>query len=120
MKRPSALRSGVWLLLAAVLPGCAYTLAMESRPEPALVELPNGTRISTPDEARVRWAPFNKQEVTVTAAGYRPLTLDLRQDHVRFGRLWKRPFRRAKGEVEFLLVPTHGTTGTWGEADVPD
>lgn len=106
-------------LLALASPGCSYTLAVESLPQPALVQLPDGTRVTTPGEAQVRWAPFNRQVVTVTATGYRPLVLDLRDRHVRWFRYIRRPFGPVRSEVEFVLVPTHGSTGTWSENDVP-
>lgn len=103
-----------------MLGGCAYTIRIESIPQPALVELPDQTRVTTPGDATVRWAPFDKQEIRVTATGYRPLTLDLRAKHVRFARYIKRPFGPVRSEVQLILVPTHGPTGTWSEADVPD
>jgi hypothetical protein len=110
----------VSLIGVITLSGCAYTLQTASLPQPALVELPNGRRVSTPGVLKVRWAPFNTQIVRVTATGYRPLTVDLRERHVRFGRLVKRPFRKVKSEVEFVLVPVHGAVGTWDEGSVPD
>ena len=100
--------------------GCAYTLQTASLPQPALVELPNGRRVSTPGTLKVRWAPFNTQVVRVTATGYRPLTIDLRERHVRFARLINRPFRKVKAEVEFVLVPVHGAAGTWDARSLPD
>lgn len=106
------------ILATFAMQGCAYRVELRSLPEPVLVELPDGSRVSTPSEARFVWAPFNHQRVRVTASGYRPLEVDLRKHDVRLKRLLGRPFKRVKGEVEFVLVPTHGPTGTWTEEDV--
>ncbi len=113
-----------WMVVASLLSstttGCGYKLQTASLPQPALVELPNGRRVSTPGTIRLRWAPFNRQVVRVTATGYRPLTVDLRDRHVKLGRLLARPFRKVKGEVEFVLVPVHGPAGTWSEDAIPE
>ncbi len=106
------------LIAGLVGQGCAYRVALQSQPEPVLVELPDGSRVSTSDVAQLKWAPFNHQRVRVTATGYRPLEIDLRARDIRLRRLLGRPFKRVKGEVEFILVPTHGPSGTWSEADV--
>jgi len=118
--RPSSNLSKALPLLCVLGSSCAYTLTVESFPQPALVELPDGSRVSTPTQARLRWAPFNSQTVRVQATGYRPVEIDLRDEHMRFGQLWKHPFRRTRGDVEFVLIPTHGAAGTWSETDVPD
>lgn len=101
------------LLLALV--GCTYSVHLASRPSPAVVQLPDGRRVTTPDEIRLRWRPFRKQVATVTALGYRPLEVDLSRLRLRSGRA----FSGQAGEVEVLLVPDHGPTGTWTVEDVP-
>ena len=86
-----------------------------------MVELPDGERVTTPGSVALLWKPYNRQIVRVTATGYRPLEVDLRRNEVKFGRFIGRAFRRGdRGEVEFVLVPTHGPTGTWTEGDIPD
>lgn len=114
--------------IALIGPGCAYRVAIDSRPAAALVELPDGSRLTTPAVARVRWAPWNQQVIQVSATGYRTVSLDLRRREVRFKRFLFRVPRglpsdrdalRARGRVELVLVPAHGPTGTWTEADIP-
>lgn len=99
-----------------VAPGCAYSLHIESDPPGALVELPNGARVSAPDTVKVRWSPLRRLPVRVTAPGYRPLEIDLRRREVNMRRVVRsywHPFRRPDGHVEFILVATHGPAGTW-------
>lgn len=112
------------LLLLIALSGCGYRVQLESLPEGATVELPNGDLIATPETARFRWVPFGKQVVRVTAPGYRALEIDLvrpggeitlwRVIRARVFRPWTtfRP-QRAVGRVEFVLVSEHGPAGTW-------
>jgi hypothetical protein len=99
------------LMLALV--GCLYTVHLDSRPRPVVVELPDGRRVTTPTEVQVRWRPFRRQTLTASAVGYRPRVL-------RMGEL--RSHRALGGrdiEVEVLLVPAHGPAGTWSAEDVP-
>ena len=90
------------------------------------VVLPNGEQAILPVEYSARWAPFNAQEVTATAKGFRPLTTDLRDREIRFGRYITdtlfRPatlFGAPRGEVRLVLVPEHGPVGTWSEDELP-
>ena len=58
--------------------------------------------------------------LTVSAPGFRPLSVDLRRSEIR---LWRygtdtlfRPrtlFGAPRRQVQFALVPQHGPTGTW-------
>ncbi|MCA9569773.1 MAG: hypothetical protein KC656_18140 [Myxococcales bacterium] len=102
--------------MIALLLGCTYTVHLASRPSPALVQLPDGRRITTPDDVKIRWRPFSKATATVTASGYRPLEIELRDLRLRSGRA----FSGQVGELTILLVPTHGPTGTWAAEDVPE
>jgi hypothetical protein len=113
-------------MIALLLLGCPYRVTLTSDPTPAQLVLPDGSAAVTPLEAKLRWAPFSKQEVVATAPGYRPLTVDLRDHEIRLWRLVGTTlFRPAtiggapRGEVELVLVPDHGPAGTWTEDQVP-
>lgn len=105
-------------LLLLALSGCAYRVALVSTPPGALVELPSGRQVTTPAEVKIRWAPFNEAVVRASARGYRPLEVDLRDTEVKAGRFFFRGFKRPRGEVELVLIPAHGPTGTWLPAEV--
>ena len=114
-----------WLVLIA-LTGCAYKLQLNAEPAGAEVVLPNGGMVVAPAEAQLRWAPFNHQQVRVTAPGYRPLEVDLRRSEIRAGHYVRdtllRPrtlLGRPRGAVLFVLVPEHDGVGTWEPEDVP-
>lgn len=113
-------------MIAWLLAGCAYKVALSSVPTPVEVVLPDGRVVVTPVEVDLRWAPFGHQPIVARAVGYRPLELDLRRDEIRLGRLvgttlghpstlWGRP----RGEIRLLLVREHGPAGTWDPADLP-
>ncbi len=98
-----------WLLLT----GCLYTVRIESRPSPAVVQMPDGSRVTTPAQVQLRWRPLTKRVATATANGYRPYDIELRR--LRNHRaLWGQPV-----DVEVMLIPAHGATGTWTVEDVP-
>lgn len=107
------------LLLPLLLCGCAYRVRLLSTPPGALVELPSGRQVITPADVRLQWAPYNHQVLKVTARGHRPFEVDLRDTEVKFGRYLFRGFKRPRGEVELVLVPTHGPAGTWTPSEVP-
>ena len=114
------------MMCVLLLQGCAYKVAISSVPAGAEVLLPDGSTITTPGETVLRWAPFNKQSVTVLAAGYRPITVDLRRSELRAGRIARdsllRPATLAgapRGYLSVILVPEHGAVGTWTEDEVP-
>ena len=107
------------LLLPILLCGCAYRVRLLSTPPGALVTLPSGRQVTTPADVRLEWAPYSQQVIEVTARGYRPMTLDLRETEVKFGRYLLRGFKRPRGEVELVLVPAHGPSGTWTPNEVP-
>ncbi len=102
-------------LALLVLLGCTYTLRVVSEPSPALVQLQDGRRISTPGEVKLRWRPLRRTTATVTAAGYRPLEVALHRLRLRSGRA----FSGQRGEVLVVLVPEHGPVGTWSADEVP-
>lgn len=112
---------GAWLLS-----GCAYKVALSSDPAAAVVRLPEGDEVITPDVVDLRWRPFGEQVVVVSSPGYRTTAFDLRDREIRWGRYVTdtlfRPatlFGAPRGEVRFVLVPEHGPAGTWREDDVP-
>ncbi len=112
--------------MLVLLGGCAYKVQLSSDPAAASVELPDGERLITPDIAVLRWRPFGRQEVRVSATGYRPVTIDLRDREIRWSRyVTDTLFRPAtlagapRGDVRFVLVPEHGPVGTWSEDAVP-
>jgi hypothetical protein len=115
-------------MIALLFAACAYHVAIESQPTSALVQLPDGAVAVTPAWVELRWAPLKKQTVTVTARGYRPVTLDVTRRPLRFAWFEEPPatvpvFRmdRTGGppRIEVVLVPEHGGAGTWTEGDVP-
>jgi hypothetical protein len=114
------IKLGVLAGCLVLISGCAYRVALETRPSPAIVELPDGSRVTTPNVVTLRWAPFNRQIVKVTANGYRPMEVDLRRQEIRFGRFLGRGLRNPRGRVDFVLVPLHGAAGSWTEADIPE
>ena len=103
-----------------LLVGCAYKVDLVSDPAGARVELPDGSAVFTPEQVKLKVAPFTKQEITASAPGYRPLTLDVRR---REATMWRyvsdvlfRPgtwLGRSRGTLELQLVPQHGPVGTW-------
>ncbi len=113
--------------MAFAAPGCAYKMQLNSAPSGAEVRLPDGSAVVTPtEEVTLRWAPFNRQPVTVLAAGYRPLTIDLRRHEIRFGHYIRDTLLRprtllgqSRGTVYLVLVPIHDHVGTWDADDVP-
>ena len=119
--------SRLWIVIALAGSGCAYKVAITASPSPALAELPNGKgTVSLPADVTFRWVPFGKQQIRVSADGYRPVELDLRRREIRWSRYVTdtlfRPatlFGRPRGEVRVILVPDHGPVGTWSEQDVP-
>ena len=107
-------------LTALLMTGCAYKVELSSAPAGARVALPDGTEVFTPEVVQLRMAPFNRQEITVTSPGYRPLTVDLRKREMRFWRYVSDALFRPgtltgapRGHIELLLVPLHGPSGTW-------
>ena len=93
-----------------LLPACAVRFAVDSVPEGALVALPGGRTVTTPDEIQLWMSPFREVIARVSAPGYRTLVVDMS----------RRPFRsrlshplRAEREVQFVLTPDHGPSGTW-------
>jgi len=119
-----AVRRTCGVALLAALSGCGYRVELESLPEGATVELPDGELVSTPDTVRFVWRPFGKQIVRVSAPGYRTLELDMVRPagEVTLWRVFRarvlRPWtsltpRRAVGRVQFVLTPEHGPAGTW-------
>jgi hypothetical protein len=114
------------VLLACSLAGCAYKVELSSVPASVEVELPDGSKVTTPAEVELRWAPFQNQQITAVTQGYRPLVVDLRRDEIRFHRLalgWIRHpgvlWGETRGHVQVILVPDHGPAGTWTIDDLP-
>lgn len=114
------------LLLPLLGSSCAYRVALASNPAGAQITLPDGTTVSAPAEAQLRWRPFGKQEITAQAAGYRPVTVDLRKSEVRWAHYVRDAIFRPstyvgapRSEVEIVLVPEHGSVGTWTADEVP-
>lgn len=95
--------------------GCTYALHMTSTPVTAVVELPDGSTVVTPTTVKVKVAPFGKQEVKVTASGYRDLVVDLRRTEASlprwFGDLLFHPAAvvgvEPRGEITWVLVEEH-------------
>lgn len=102
-------------MLLALLAACTYTVHLASRPTPAIVQLPDGRRVTTPSDVKLRWRPLVREKATISAAGYRPLEVDLWKLRLRSGRA----LSGQRGELLLLLVPTHGPSGTWSAEDVP-
>lgn len=112
------------LACGALLGGCAYKVELTSAPAGARVTLPDGLEVYTPEVVTLRAAPLRAQPITVSAPGYRPLTVDLRRREVR---LWRyvsdglfRPGTTVgapRGHLELVLVPQHGPAGSWTAED---
>ena len=103
--------------------GCVVRLGLESHPQGSFVELPNGKIVSTPAVAQVTWVPFVRQELTVTAPGYRDVQVGLKANGVSTRRLiggvlhplqWTR--KKPRYALDFVLVPEHGASGEWTPA----
>ncbi len=115
-------------MIGLLLAGCAWRVLVESGPVPAEIVLPNEERVVTPAEVKLRWVPFGRQHVTLSARGYRPIEVDLRKDEIRFFRYVGTTVRGARrygekegsrGEIRYMLVPDHGPVGTWTAEDIP-
>lgn len=102
--------------------GCVYHVALESYPSAAQVLLPDGSVAVTPVQLDLRWVPFRRQVVVVSANGYRTVQVDLQLHPLRWG--LKRPpevpvFRMTDNNVpprvRIELIPEHGPAGTWSD-----
>lgn len=109
----------LWALLSA----CALRVQVATVPEGALLWLPDGQAVTAPAVARLPLG-LGDQPVTADLAGYRPLTLDLRGRGLQrldlVEGLWHplRGLRKAPSRrVTLVLVPEHGTSGTWTPED---
>jgi hypothetical protein len=107
--------------------GCAYKVRINTSPAGAELTLPSGETVITPNEVTLRWAPFNHQELTARAAGFRELTIDMRREEVRWGhylrdilllhtRTWA---GQPRGTVSLVMIPEHDGVGTWTAEEVP-
>lgn len=94
---------------------CTYTVHLSSRPTPAIVQLPDGRRVTTPTDVKLRWKPLKRETAIVSASGYRPLEVELWKLRLRSGRA----LSGERGDLTLLLIPDHGPAGTWSPADVP-
>ena len=115
-------------MIALLLASCTWRVQILSGPVPAEVMLPNEDRVVTPSVVKLRWVPFGKQWITVSAKGYRPIEANLRRDEVRWLRYVGTTARGgrqygeeegARGEIRYMLVPDHGPVGTWTAEDIP-
>ena len=93
----------VLLLWFAV--GCSPTLRVESQPVGAVIELSGGERLVTPATVPASRWPMKRQQVTLSASGYR--------------RLEARMPYAGSGPWSVVLVPEHGPVGSWDESDLP-
>ncbi len=107
------------LILAGMTPGCAHRVQVRSEPLGATVTYRGRDVGATPVELRARWWPWGSEIAQLEASGYRGMDIDLRQ--------WLGPFRwrrRLLGEPSLthtaVMVQTHGLSGSWGPADVPE
>ena len=96
-----------WTVLALLLAaGCSHRIRVRSQPSTADIVLPDGRRLLTPAQFRLKRTPFKEQLAEVTAVGFRPMIIDLR----RTG---------PSGDIYVVLVPEHGPAGSWTESDTP-
>ncbi len=102
-------------LLLSLSEGCAYRVGLTSVPTAAEVSLPRdrGT-VVTPAQVTLRWVPFGHQRILVRSPGYRDAEVDLRRSLFRFASLRS----ATPGQVQVILVPAHGPTGTWIEDEI--
>ena len=98
--------------LAALSAGCATHVKIDSRPIAGEVRTQSGARYRLPADVPVRWRPFARPVVTVSAPGYRAVDVPL---HLGWGPL----SLHGAHEYEISLVPVHGPVGTWTPDDVP-
>jgi hypothetical protein len=92
------------------LGGCTATVRVLTRPEGAELRLPDGRVVTAPIEVPYRRRPGVPFPITVTAAGHRPVTLDLLRTEGRLlrwigGAAWPRSGR----EITVVLVPDEPT-----------
>ena len=96
-----------WLLLTLLLAaGCSQRIRVRSQPSTADILLPDGRRLLTPAQFRLKRTPFRAQLAEVTAVGYRPMIIDLRR-------------RGSRRDLYVVLVPEHGPAGSWTESETP-
>lgn len=109
------------LVLVLGLGGCAVRVHVESLPSGATLTVEDGVRVSTPTDIKLKWTPFfGRQHATVSAPGYRTIDMDIQKRSLdgRFlGGTIQRPFaflkKKPSHEVEYVLIPEHGPSGTW-------
>ena len=105
--------------------GCAHKIAITTDPVVGQVKLSTTESVSVPMDTVVFWTPFKHQYATVSAVGYRPVTIDLLDrvgptklllDGITFR--WQRLAGIATREHrEVLLIKEHGGAGTWTTKD---
>lgn len=89
--------------------GCTYTVRLLSRPDNAIVTLPDGRVTATPDTVTFRVG--RPQLVRVEARGYMPLVVDMRRTEGRPGRMVEAGLTQRGREVTFLLEPERPPLG---------
>lgn len=110
------MRAASAMVLALVLgSGCTYTVRLLSKPEGAVVLLPDGSEVLTPAQATFRHG--QRQLVRVEAPGYRPLVVDIQRTEGPLLRyIGGAVFQKGGREITFLLVDEHPLTG----GDLPE
>lgn len=115
------------LVLMATLtaPGCAAKVAFRADPAGAILVLPDGRSVVTPGVIQVKFPAFKRVMVSARAPNHEVLQVDLRKAGVRPSKYWFdflfRPAifygKKPRAEVELILVPRHGPSGTWDPED---
>ncbi len=114
------------LCLVTGLSACAHRVVIESDPPGANIRVDHRVVGVTPAEVTVKWVPFKKIPVTVSAPGRRWVKIDLAKDlgMMRLGwQVMTLQTGKLTGKVprtthRALFVHNHGPAGTWTSEDV--
>lgn len=112
------------LVLLSLL-ACAPHVQVTSSPPGAMLRTARGESLYTPCTTQIPLRPLRRNEVIVSAPGYRTLTLHMHRDLLSAPAVaWvslRHPVRTLRdepaGTLHLHLVPEHGPSGTWDPAE---
>ena len=101
---------------------CRYNITLKSEAPGARVDGLKSGPAGLPTEIPLRWVPFVKRKVTVSAPNYRTVEVDLGARTIRAADFsifnFLTPWRPSSEDLDIVLVPEHGASGTWTAEDL--